>query len=150
MANKLSNQQQIKNAINNVCLAGVHFESQRVEAIGAIDYWHLGEGAESRRRELQGVVDTSTPTTAVTHFVILFFHSKSLAFRGLYAVDPFTGNAQKIFGRGPRELPTQCIEDFFKYESSSRSFKKLPVKSLSSTVDAVSIDPSRLKKMALV
>ena len=146
MANKLSNQQQVKNAISNVCLAGGHYEGQRAEALGAIDYWHIGEGAETRKRDLRGVVDTS-PTTAVTHFIILFYHSKSLAFRGIYAVDPFTANTHKIFGRGPKSLPTLSIEDYFKYESSSRSFKKLPVKSLSSAVDAVSIDPSQIKKV---
>lgn len=146
MANKLSNQQQVKNAISNVCLAGGHYEGQRAEALGAIDYWHMGEGAETRKRDLRGAVDTS-PTTAVTHFIILFYHSKSLAFRGIYAVDPFTASTHKIFGRGPKSLPTLSIEDYFKYESSSRSFKKLPVKSLSSAVDAVSIDPSQIKKV---
>ena len=145
MANKLSNQQQIKNALGNVCLAGVHFEVQRIEALNAIDYWHLGEGAEASKRGVVGVVDTS-PTVAVSQFIILFFHSKSLSFRGLYAVDPYTGAIGKIFGRGPKALLISSVEEYYKYESSSRSFKKLPVKSLSSTVDAVSVDPAKLKK----
>lgn len=143
--NKLSNQQLIKNAISNVCLAGAHFEAQRVEAIQSIDYWHTGEGAEARRKSIGDAV-VASPTASVAQFIILFFHSKSLSFRGLYAVDPYTGAIHKIFGRGPKSLPVLCIEDYFKYESSSRSFKKLPVKSLSSTVDAVSVDPSQLKK----
>jgi hypothetical protein len=146
MANKLSNQQQIKNAICNVCLAGVHHEAQRAEALAAIDYWHLGEGAEARKRELRGAVDTSAPAPAVAQFLVLFFHSKSLSFRGLYAVDPYTGDISKIYGRGPRTLPSACIEDYFKYESSSRSFKKLSVASISPTVDAVAVDPSKFKK----
>jgi len=146
LANKLSNQQQIKNAICNVCLAGVHHEAQRAEALAAIDYWHLGEGAEARKRELRGAVDTSAPAPAVAQFLVLFFHSKSLSFRGLYAVDPYTGDISKIYGRGPRTLPTACIEGYFKYESSSRSFKKLSVASISPTVDAVAVDPSKFKK----
>lgn len=48
---------------------------------------------------------------------------------------------------GPKILPTESIEEYYKYESSSRSFKKLPTVALSSTCDAVSVDPAKLKKV---
>jgi hypothetical protein len=41
-AKALSNQQQVKNAINYVCLAGAHFDAQRNEAIQALDSSALG------------------------------------------------------------------------------------------------------------
>jgi hypothetical protein len=69
-----SNQQQIRNALNTVCLAGVHFQTQRKEALETIDTLvaahHGGKGLIS----------------PITHFIVLFFHSKCLSFRGLYSV----------------------------------------------------------------
>jgi hypothetical protein len=55
---------------------------------------------------------------------------------------------RKITGVGPKILDSSLIEEYFKYESSSRSFKKLPIAKLSSTCDAVSIDPSKVKKQS--
>jgi hypothetical protein len=54
---------------------------------------------------------------------------------------------RKIFGRGPRTLPESVVGQFLKYESSSRSFKPLPSRSLTSTTDAVSVDAAKIKKM---
>jgi Microtubule-binding calmodulin-regulated spectrin-associated len=70
----LSNIQQVKNAINLVCLAGGHFDVQRAEAVRAI--------------ELCSTVDGDM---CVTQVLVLVSNSKSLSFKALYAVHPLDG-----------------------------------------------------------
>ena len=70
----LSNIQQVKNAINLVCLAGGHFDVQRAEAVRAI--------------ELCSTVDSDM---CVTQVLVLVSNSKSLSFKALYAVHPIDG-----------------------------------------------------------
>lgn len=96
-------------------------------------------------------------------FLIVMHQSKMLSFKGLYMVDAQTGTIviiyimscciiigigliSKLCGRGPRVLPNEVIAEFFKYESSSRSFRKLPTLTLNNICDAVSVDPTKLKK----
>ena len=83
---------------------------------------------------------------SVSQFVVLFYHSKTLSFRGLYAVDPLTASLYRIYGRGPIELPQDRISGYLKYETGSRSFVRVPTKTLGQTVDAVSVEPSALKR----
>ena len=86
-------------------------------------------------------------SSAVSQFVVLFYHSKTLSFRGLYAVDPITASLYRIHGRGPLELSADKISGFLKYETGNRSFVPLVhVRSLTSTCDGVSVEPSSLKK----
>lgn len=163
LRSKLSNVSRVKNAITNVCLAGPSNQDIRNKCFAALDHWHSGEGAEKRRRRLTSMAlamdapdafggSSSGPSavpisSAVSQFVVLFYHSKTLSFRGLYAVDPITASLYRIHGRGPLELPTEKISGFLKYETGSRSFVPLAhVKSLTSTCDAVSVEPSSLKK----
>ena len=70
----LSNIQQVKNAINLVCLAGGHFDVQRAEALRAI--------------ELCSTVDENV---CVSQVLVLVSNSKSLSFKALYAVNPIDG-----------------------------------------------------------
>ena len=90
-------------------------------------------------------------------FLIVMHQSKMLSFKGLYLASaeppPSSHNRShgdsciyKLTGRGPKQLPLSLITEYFKYESSSRSFRKLPTVSLTSICDAVSIDPTKLKK----
>lgn len=163
LRSRLSNVSRVKNAIANVCLAGPSNQEMREKCFAALDHWHSGEGAEKRRRRLtsmalamgtpdapggaSGGARTVPISSAVSQFVVLFYHSKTLSFRGLYAVDPITASLYRIHGRGPLELPTDKISGFLKYETGSRSFVPLThVKSLTSICDAVSVEPSSLKK----
>ena len=57
-----------------------------------------------------------------------------------------SGCVEKIFGRGPKELVDSTVSEYLKFESSSKSFKNLPVKSFSSAVDGVIIDATKRKK----
>ena len=56
------------------------------------------------------------------------------------------GCVEKIFGKGPKELADATVSEYLKFESSSKSFKNLPVKSFSSAVDGVIIDSTKRKK----
>ena len=58
-----------------------------------------------------------------------------------------TGSINRIYGRGPKVLLVTYVDEFFKYESSSRSFKALTTKALTGTTDAVSINAAKLKKL---
>lgn len=58
-----------------------------------------------------------------------------------------SGMITRLCGRGPKHLPSEVIAEYFKYESSSRSFRKLPTLTLNAICDAVSVDPTKLKKL---
>ena len=84
-------------------------------------------------------------------FLVVMHQSKMLSFKGLYLLDPSSPSGDsicKLTGRGPKQLPRSLVTEYFKYESSSRSFRKLPTIALTSICDAVSIDPTKLKKSA--
>jgi hypothetical protein len=76
---RVSNQQQIKNALSAVCLAGSHFDNQRNEAISKLDQYYA-------TRENGG-----PPFGPINQFIILLFNAKSLSFRGIYGVSPING-----------------------------------------------------------
>jgi hypothetical protein len=52
----------------------------------------------------------------------------------------FAGFYFKIYGRGTQELNPQCLVQFLKFETSSKSFKVVAVDNLSTLVDAVVLD----------
>ena len=173
---KLSNILQVKNALSSICLAGPTMASQREQALAALEYWHSGAGALTRGHMLRelglapSLSDASVPAVtrqgAIHQFVLLFYHSKTMSFRGLYAVDPLgmvlIGKAApeagasgdkavltRIFGRGPKSMSDSelsAIDSFLKYETSSRSLQAMTVRSLTSTVDAIAVDPSKLRR----
>ena len=129
--NRVSNQQSVKNALTSVCLAGAHHDIPRNEAIQAIDHAFI-HGVFLR--------DEDPTITVVNQFVILFQSSKSLSFRGIYAVVPMSDDLIRIYGKGPKLIKVSQIDAFFKYSSSSRSFVDIPSKSITNTTDAISID----------
>jgi hypothetical protein len=150
----MSNYQQVKNALTNVFLAGPLSAGERDDAFKTMDMHFSGQSSllEVRYFARNVVLVTNCwcqvrHNVAVSQFIILCFQSKSLSYRGIYGVDSQTGDVVRIVGKGPRILPEQLIEQYLKYESSSRSFKPLPTKSLTATTDAVSIDPAKLKKL---
>jgi len=132
---KGTNHQQVRNALSYVCLAGSHFESVREEALAILD-----------RLSAQASPD-------ISQFIILLSNTDSLSFRGLYTYDnntlddPQGPYLRKIYGRCPKIIPLHIVNGFIKYETSSKSFKKLPTKSITTTTDAVSVDAQKLKKL---
>jgi hypothetical protein len=83
----------------------------------------------------------------MTQFIIVMHQSKMLSFKGLYIVAGGSSEIRRLSGRGPRILPLSVIEEYYKYESSTRSFRKLPTLTFNSTCDAVSVDPTKIKKL---
>ena len=131
---------QVKNALSNVCLAGSHHDIQRSEAFQAIDQI-LAQGLIMDEINNNKIIN-------INQFIILFYHSKSLAFRGIYGIIPNTNPTEfiRIFGRGSKLLKDIQVESYMKYSSSSHNFVTIPTKSITQTTDAISIDPSKLKK----
>jgi hypothetical protein len=171
----MSNYQQVKNALGAVCLAGGHQEELLKDAIRQMDAHYVNSGAgphpshenkrsstASRRGSSAGrgaSVEpplTQTPAVKGSQFLVLFYQSKALSFRGIYIIITPTNTGAhadmpteilKIYGRGPRLLEEAYIDEYFKFETASRSFKKLPSRSLTHTTDAVSIDPAKMKRL---
>ena len=89
-------------------------------------------------------------TRRVTHlrFVILLSKgSATLAYRGLYLVSR-NGEGSKIHGWGPKTLDPRSavLSEFFRFNTGKKAFVEVGSKTFGGTVDAVSLDPTSLKK----
>lgn len=74
-------------------MAGSHFDTKRIEVFEILDYFRFAKPM-STACEAQFVNDISfleNAKGAVAHFMIMFFQSKTLSFKGIYAADPTTG-----------------------------------------------------------
>lgn len=150
---KYTNYNQIKNAITFICLAGTIHEDKRREVFQLIDYYHRGD---TNRADSQAHAEMEAENGnavglkgAVNQFVLMFYKSKVLAFKGIYCVDQRVGSTagsiRKVYGKGPAVLQhgegsADAIQEFLKFETSSKSFKTLPVTAFSSSVDAVILE----------
>ena len=83
---------QVKNALNNVCLAGSHYDVSRSEVMACIE-----------DAGLKGVT-VSDQRVPISQLIVLLFQSKSLAFRGVYGISPLCDDFIRIYGKGPRSL----------------------------------------------
>jgi hypothetical protein len=65
----------------------------------------------------------------------------------LFNRKPITGALFRIFGKGPKELSdgSLAVQQYLKFETSSKTFKQLHVKSVSSNVDAIVLDALAFK-----
>eukprot|EP00752_Nemacystus_decipiens_P010612 g9450.t1 len=118
-----SNRKLVRNAINFLCLAGGHLEKKKARVLEALD---------------------SHPAA---NFVVLLAHTKLLSFKGLYACNgDEDGTADRVFGLGPPHVDATMVSGFFKYNSAAREFREVHSKSLGKTTDAVSMEPTRLRR----
>lgn len=79
-------------------MAGSHFDAKRIEVFEILDYFRFGKQMSAASEE-QFVNDFSfleSAKGAVAHFMIMFFQSKTLSFKGIYAADPATGENQNL------------------------------------------------------
>ncbi|XP_056587472.1 calmodulin-regulated spectrin-associated protein 1a isoform X3 [Triplophysa dalaica] len=109
-----SNKPIIQNAIAHCCLAGKVNESQKNAILEEI------ERCESN------------------HLIILFRDS-GCQFRALYTYFPETEEILKLKGTGPRSISRKMIDRFYKYSSDRKQFTVIPAKSISASVDALTI-----------
>ncbi|XP_043913841.1 calmodulin-regulated spectrin-associated protein 1 isoform X4 [Protopterus annectens] len=109
-----SNKSIIHNAISHCCLAGKVNEPQK----------------KSILEELE--------KSEANHYIILF-RDAGCQFRALYSYIPDTEEICKLTGTGPRNITKKMIDKLYKYSSDRKQFSLIPAKTLSVSVDALTI-----------
>ncbi|XP_013926987.1 PREDICTED: calmodulin-regulated spectrin-associated protein 2 [Thamnophis sirtalis] len=109
-----SNKHIIQNALAHCCLAG-----------------KVNEGQKNKILEEMEKSDAN-------NFLILFRDS-GCQFRSLYTYCPETEEISKLTGIGPRSITKRMIEALYKYNSDRKQFSHIPAKTLSASVDAITI-----------
>uniref|UniRef100_UPI00398F73E7 calmodulin-regulated spectrin-associated protein 2 isoform X2 n=1 Tax=Pristiophorus japonicus TaxID=55135 RepID=UPI00398F73E7 len=109
-----SNKYIIQNAITRCCLAGRVNEPQKNKILEEVE------------------------KSKSNHYLILF-RDASRQFRAVYAVSPDSEDMYRVAGVGPRVITKNMIEGIYKYNSDRKQFTQIPSKTLSASVDAVTI-----------
>uniref|UniRef100_A0A671PB80 Calmodulin-regulated spectrin-associated protein 2-like n=1 Tax=Sinocyclocheilus anshuiensis TaxID=1608454 RepID=A0A671PB80_9TELE len=109
-----SNKHIIQNALAHCCLAG-----------------RVNEGQKNK------ILDEMEKTEA-NNFLILFRDS-GCQFRSLYTYYPEAEEINKLAGIGPKTITPKMIENLYKYSSDKKQFSKIPAKTMSASVDAITI-----------
>ncbi|KAL4617400.1 calmodulin-regulated spectrin-associated protein 1 isoform X2 [Arapaima gigas] len=109
-----SNKPIIHNAIAHCCLAGKVNEPQKNSILEEL------EKCESN------------------HLMILF-RDGGCQFRALYSFFPDTEEIHKLTGTGPKSISKKMIDKLYKYSSDRKQFTVIPAKTVSVSVDALTI-----------
>ncbi|XP_041856551.1 calmodulin-regulated spectrin-associated protein 1-B isoform X2 [Melanotaenia boesemani] len=109
-----SNKPIIHNAISHCCLAGKVNEPQKNQILEEL------EKCESN------------------HLMILF-RDGGCQFRALYSYHPDTEEILKVTGTGPKSISRKMIDKLYKYSSDRKQFTVIPAKTVSVSVDALTI-----------
>ncbi|XP_035993977.1 calmodulin-regulated spectrin-associated protein 2 isoform X2 [Fundulus heteroclitus] len=109
-----SNKHIIQNALAHCCLAG-----------------KVNEGQKNK------ILDEMEKSEA-NNFLVLFRDS-GCQFRSVYTYCPETEEIAKLAGIGPKTITTKMIEALYKYNSDRKQFSKIPAKTMSASVDAITI-----------
>ncbi|XP_031715840.1 calmodulin-regulated spectrin-associated protein 1-B-like isoform X3 [Anarrhichthys ocellatus] len=109
-----SNKPIIINAIAHCCLAGKVNETQKNVILEEL------EKCESN------------------HLIVLF-RDGGCQYRGIYSFLPDTEEIIKFTGTGPRSIGRKMIDKLYKYSSDRKQFNVIPAKSVSVSVDALTI-----------
>ncbi|XP_034361255.1 calmodulin-regulated spectrin-associated protein 1 isoform X4 [Arvicanthis niloticus] len=109
-----SNKPIIHNAISHCCLAGKVNEPHK----------------NSILEELE--------KCDANHYIILF-RDAGCQFRALYCYQPDTEEIYKLTGTGPKSITKKMIDKLYKYSSDRKQFNLIPAKTMSVSVDALTI-----------
>uniref|UniRef100_A0A8C5ASH8 CKK domain-containing protein n=1 Tax=Gadus morhua TaxID=8049 RepID=A0A8C5ASH8_GADMO len=109
-----SNKAIIHNAISHCCLAGKVNEPQKNQILEEL------ERSDSN------------------HLLILF-RDGGCQFRSLYTFVPDTEEMHKLTGSGPKSITKKMIDKMYKYSSDRKQFTAIPAKTVSVSVDALTI-----------
>ncbi|XP_062991373.1 calmodulin-regulated spectrin-associated protein 2 isoform X2 [Elgaria multicarinata webbii] len=109
-----SNKHIIQNALAHCCLAGKVNEGQKNKILEEME------------------------KSNANNFLILFRDS-GCQFRSLYTYCPETEEISKLTGIGPKSISKKMIEGLYKYNSDRKQFSHIPAKTLSASVDAITI-----------
>uniref|UniRef100_A0A673CEF4 Calmodulin regulated spectrin-associated protein 1b n=1 Tax=Sphaeramia orbicularis TaxID=375764 RepID=A0A673CEF4_9TELE len=123
-----SNKPIIHNAISHCCLAGKVNEPQKNQILEEL------EKCESN------------------HLMILF-RDGGCQFRALYSYFPDTEEIHKLTGTGPKSISKKMIDKLYKYSSDRKQFTVIPAKTVSVSVDALTIHNhlwQQIRKTALL
>lgn len=72
------------------------------------------------------------------HYIILF-RDAGCQFRALYCYYPDSEEICKLTGTGPRSISKKMIDKLYKYSSDRKQFNLIPAKTMSVSVDALTI-----------
>ncbi|XP_050817312.1 calmodulin-regulated spectrin-associated protein 2 isoform X2 [Gopherus flavomarginatus] len=109
-----SNKHIIQNALAHCCLAGKVNEGQKKKILEEME------------------------KSDANNFLILFRDS-GCQFRSLYTYCPDTEEISKLTGIGPKSITKKMIEGLYKYNSDRKQFSHIPAKTMSASVDAITI-----------
>ncbi|CAJ0944266.1 unnamed protein product [Ranitomeya imitator] len=109
-----SNKYIIQNAISHCCLAG-----------------KVNEGQKNK------ILEEMEKSSA--HNFLILFRDSGCQFRSVYTYYPEIEEITKLAGIGPRSISRKMIEGLYKYNSDRKQFSHIPAKTMSASVDAVTI-----------
>ncbi|KAM9385507.1 calmodulin-regulated spectrin-associated protein 2a isoform 1-T1 [Pholidichthys leucotaenia] len=109
-----SNKHIIQNALAHCCLAGKVNEGQKNKILEEME------------------------KSEANNFLVLFRDS-GCQFRSLYTYCPETEEINKLAGIGPKSITRKMIDGLYKYNSDKKQFSQIPAKTMSASVDAVTI-----------
>ncbi|XP_077471762.1 calmodulin-regulated spectrin-associated protein 2 isoform X2 [Stigmatopora argus] len=109
-----SNKHIIQNALAHCCLAGKVNEGQKNKIIDEIE------------------------KSDANSFLVLF-RDAGCQFRSVYAYCPETEEITRLTGIGPKTITGKMIEKLYKYNSDRKQFSQIPAKTMSASVDAITI-----------
>ncbi|XP_018425013.1 PREDICTED: calmodulin-regulated spectrin-associated protein 2 [Nanorana parkeri] len=109
-----SNKYIIQNAISHCCLAG-----------------KVNEGQKNK------ILEEMEKSNA--HNFLILFRDSGCQFRSVYTYYPETEEINKLVGIGPRSISRKMIDGLYKYNSDRKQFSHIPAKTMSASVDAVTI-----------
>lgn len=128
-----SNKHIIQNALAHCCLAGKVNEGQKNKILEEME------------------------KSEANNFLILFRDS-GCQFRSIYTYYPDSEEINKLAGIGPKTISRKMIDGLYKYNSDRKQFSQIPAKTMSASVDAITIHshywqtkkPGTPKKVAAV
>ncbi|XP_029284935.1 calmodulin-regulated spectrin-associated protein 2a isoform X2 [Cottoperca gobio] len=109
-----SNKHIIQNAMAHCCLAG-----------------RVNEGPKNKILE-------EMEKSEANNFLVLF-RDGGCQFRSLYTYCPEMEEINKLTGIGPKSITRKMIDGLYKYNSDKKQFSQIPAKTMSASVDAVTI-----------
>ncbi|XP_062251632.1 calmodulin-regulated spectrin-associated protein 2a [Platichthys flesus] len=109
-----SNKHIIQNAMAHCCLAGKVNEGQKNKILEEME------------------------KSGATNFLVLF-RDAGCQFRSLYTYCPESEDMNKLTGVGPKSITRKMIDGLYKYNSDRKQFSQIPAKTMSASVDAVTI-----------
>ncbi|KAJ6654621.1 hypothetical protein lerEdw1_006774 [Lerista edwardsae] len=118
-----SNKPIIHNAISHCCLAGKVNEPHKNSILEA----SIPQGSEKELEKCDA-----------NHYIILF-RDAGCQFRALYCYYPDTEEIYKLTGTGPKSITKKMIDKLYKYSSDRKQFNLIPAKTMSVSVDALTI-----------